>query len=133
MDESKAFRMLIEGLEGHRRALTDRRRRYTKNLVTQTNEESVSGMPYVVDVAKTISLANGAELFVDQITNTLRTDAQRLGEGRAIRNALASIFERVKFIGSDTANVEVSAEQLYTIAQFIMDSAVSVELRNGDL
>lgn len=133
MKESKAFRMLIEGLEGHRRALTDQRRRYTKNLVTQTNEESVSGMPYVVNVAKIISLANGAELFVDQLTNGLRTDAPKVGEGRAIRNALASILERVKLIGSDSANVEVSAEQLYTIAQFIMDSAVAVELRDGDL
>ena len=134
--ESKAFNMLLKGLEGHRRTLTEKRRRFTKNLVTQTNDESISGMPDVVDVAKVISQTNGAELFIDQLTNDLRSDASRLGEPKAVRNAFALVLDRVKYIGIEggkSGSAEITAEHLHSIAEILLASSVAVALRDGDL
>lgn len=130
---SKSFETLLTGLEAHRKSLTERRRSYTKNLVTQTNEESRSGMPYVVEVAGVIAASNGAELFLDTLINSLRSDGHAFGESVAVKRALSTLFEQVKDLETgDRSKVTVPASNLYAIARELMGPISGVELRDGD-
>lgn len=127
---SRDFEVVLKGLEEQVRSYTEKRRSYTKNLVTQTNEEARSGMPYVVDVAAMIANANGSELFLDGLINKLRSDARTIGEGAAVKRALASVMEQVKLLDPGERSGDVVAADLYTIGRFLLDSLGTVELRS---
>lgn len=128
---SPAFEALIRALDEHKRGLTEKRRNYTKNLVVQTNDEARSGMPYLVDIAKAISEANGAEAFLDGLINGLRSHSRNFGEGGAVKRALGTVVDQIKTLEPGDRNSYVSATDLYKIARFLMDSLVSVELRDA--
>lgn len=130
---SRAFEVLMTGLEDYRRGLTDKRRSYTKNLVAQTNEEARSGMPYVVEVAAMIATANGAELFLDDLINALRSNSQSFGESSAVKRALTTVLEQIKDLEpGDRTGSSVSATNLYEIGRHLTDSLSGVELRTAD-
>lgn len=129
---SRSFEGVLRGLEEQKAALTEKRRSYTKNLVTQTNEEAKSGMPYVVDVAGMIAKANGAELFLDGLLNSLRSDSRTLGEGGAAKRALGSVLEQVKHLEAGDRSGYVAASDLYEIGRFLIEWISSVELRSAD-
>jgi len=129
---SRSFEGILRGLEDKRTTLTEKRRSYTKNLVTQTNEESKSGMPYVVDVAGMIAKANGAELFLDGLLNSLRSDSRTLGEGGAVKRALGSVMEQVKHLEAGDRSGYVAASELHEIGRFLIEWISSVELRSAE-
>ena len=129
---SKAFEAIIAGLEAKRTSLTEKRRNYTKNIVAQTNEEARSGMPYLVDVAGMIARANGAELFLDGLINGLRSDSRNLGESVAVKRALSSVLEQVKYMEPGNQTSDVPSAELYEIGRYLMDSLSGVVLRDGD-
>jgi len=130
---SRSFEAILKGLEDRRAIFTEKRRSFTKNLVTQTNEESKSGMPYVVDVSGLIAKANGAELFLDDLINSLRSDSRTLGEGGAVKRALGSVFEQVKHLEVGDRSGYVGASELYEIGRTLVDWITSVELRSADI
>lgn len=129
---SKAFEAIIAGLEAKRASLTEKRRNFTKNIVAQTNEEARSGMPYLVDVAGMIARANGAELFLDGLINGLRSDSRNLGESVAVKRALSSVLEQVKFLEPGNQTGDVPAAELYEIGRYLMDSLSGVVLRDAE-
>lgn len=129
VNNSESFERVVRDLETRLSSLTDKRRSYTKNLVAQTNDEVRSGMPYIVDVASTISQANSAELFLDSLINSLRSESLTLGESVALKRALNSVIENVRYLGSKERNDAPSATDLYEIGHTLMGSLSGVQIR----
>lgn len=129
VDNSEAFERVVRDLEARLKTLTEKRRSYTKNLVTQTNDEVRSGMPYIVDVASTISQANSAELFLDGLVNSLRSESRTLGESVALKRALNTVIENVRHLGSKERNDAPSASDLYEVGHILMGSLSGVQIR----
>lgn len=125
---SEAFEHIVNDLESARESFTEKRRSYTKNLVTQTNDEVRSGMPYIVEVATVISQANSAELFLDNLINRIRSDSQSFGENKALERALNSVIESVRYLDSKERNDSPVASDLYKIGRILMDSISGVEI-----
>ena len=123
---------LIKGLEASRRARTEKRRSLTKNLVAQTNDELSSGMPYVVDVAKLIADYNGVELFLDDLANSLQSDARAYGESIAVKRALSSVMKQIKHMEPGDKSDYVTAADLHEIGKYLVDMLDTVKLKDPE-
>lgn len=129
-DPSPAFESILEALETRRRAHTEKRRTYTKNLVAQTNDEVRSGMPYLVDVAGILARANGAELFLDGLIISLRTDGTKLTESMAVKRALNAVLEQLKHLEPGDRTGYVTAADLSEIGSDLLYFISTVELKD---
>lgn len=129
---SPALETLINGLETSRKARTEKRRSLTKNLVTQTNDEFSSGMPYVVDVAKLIAGYNGAELFLDSLVNSLQADARSFGESTAVKRALSTVMKQIKHMEPGDRSDYVPAADLYEMGSYLVDMLDTLKLRDPE-
>ena len=127
---SPALDALIKSLETSKKARTDKRRSLTKNLVTQTNDELSSGIPYVVDVAKLIADYNGIELFLDGLIINLQSDARSFGENTAVKRALSSVMKQIGHMEPGDKSGYVTAADLNEIGKYLVDSLDSVKLRD---
>lgn len=134
IQQTLAMENLLAALEDKRRSLQEKRRSYTRNLITQSNDEIRSGTPYVVDVAKVISQSNATEVFLEGLINGIQSNSISLGEGVAVKRALSTIAEAIRGLGTDDRNAAVvPAEELYDISQFILSTITLVVLRDGEL
>lgn len=126
---SVAFEGILKTLEARRQANTDLRRNYTKNIVSQSNDEARSGMPYVVDVAAVIGQANATEIFLDGLVIGLRSDSRTLSEGTSLKRAIARVFDQLKSMDPNDLTKSTPPRELAEIGKYLLDSAGPLELR----
>jgi len=89
-------------------------------------------MPYVVDVAKLIADYNGVELFLDDLANSLQSDARAYGESIAVKRALSSVMKQIKHMEPGDKSDYVTAADLHEIGKYLVDMLDTVKLKDPE-